>query len=82
MANHTPDRRTVREAFIDGAAGEFIGEDFDRWILLVQADALEQLVAGTRNVSAMFGGRSFSGEELIEAMEGTIADLRAAAEGD
>jgi hypothetical protein len=43
VTNHIPDYDTVREFFIDGAEGQFIGEDFDTWLKHTLVDA--QLVA-------------------------------------
>lgn len=30
--NHTPNDETVLECFLDGAAGEFVEEDFNQWL--------------------------------------------------
>ena len=42
MAEHTPTDAEVRESFVDGAAGEFIGEDFDRWLAEVRRETAEK----------------------------------------
>lgn len=42
MAEHMPTDAEVRESFVDGAAGEFIEEDFDRWLAEVRRDAAEK----------------------------------------
>lgn len=36
--DYTPTPETVRDCFVDGAAGEFIGEDFDRWLAAHDAE--------------------------------------------
>lgn len=44
MAEYTPTTETVRECFVDGAEGDFIGEDFDRWLAEVRREAAEKAV--------------------------------------
>jgi len=39
MTNHIPDLETARECFVDGAAGEFLAEDFNALIRQVQEKA-------------------------------------------
>lgn len=48
MADHTPSLDTARECFIDGAQGEFVGDDFDRMIRRVKADAIREYVEAAR----------------------------------
>lgn len=40
MSDYTPSLATAREVFIEGAQGEFVGEDFDRMIAQVRAEEL------------------------------------------
>ena len=42
MSDYTPSLATAREVFIDGAEGEFVGEDFDRMIEAVRAEEREK----------------------------------------
>lgn len=42
MSNHTPSLATARAVFIDGAEGEFVGEDFDQMIEAVRAEEREK----------------------------------------
>lgn len=56
----------VRESFVDGAAGEFIGEDFDRWLAEVKAKALREAAIyapGGPRVSAWLRERADQWEE-------------------
>lgn len=46
MTRHIPDHDTVRQFFIDGAEGEFIGEDFDAWLFNTALDAQLTAVRG------------------------------------
>ena len=39
MTDYTPSIALARECFVDGAAGEFIGEDFDQMLEFVRAEA-------------------------------------------
>ena len=39
MAEHTPTTETVRDCFVGGAEGDFIEEDFDRWLAEVRREA-------------------------------------------
>jgi len=43
MSDYTPSIDTARECFVDGAAGEFIAEDFDRMIESVRAEERERI---------------------------------------
>lgn len=43
MADHTPDMETARDCFLDGAAGEFVPEDWERFIARVRAEARADL---------------------------------------
>jgi hypothetical protein len=39
---YTPSLSTARECFVDGAQGEFLGEDFDRMIAAVRQEEREE----------------------------------------
>ena len=43
MADHTPTEGEVRECFVDGAEGDFIGEDFDRWLTEVRRETWDEV---------------------------------------
>ena len=60
MSDYTPSLATAREVFIDGAEGEFVGEDFDRMIAKVRAEALREAHADLQaytDSGAPFGHR-------------------------
>lgn len=44
MSDHTPSTATTRECFLDGAAGEFTGADFDRWLAEMLAEAVQDFM--------------------------------------
>ena len=42
MNDYTPSLATARAVFIDGAEGEFVGEDFDRMVQELKAEAWDE----------------------------------------
>lgn len=40
MTDYTPTTGTVLSCFLDGAAGEFITDDFHRWLASMKAETL------------------------------------------
>lgn len=61
MAEHMPTDAEVRECFVDGAEGDFIGEDFDRWLAEVrrERDEARQQVADLRaGIEALLPGET------------------------
>ncbi|ACZ29595.1 hypothetical protein Xcel_0556 [Xylanimonas cellulosilytica DSM 15894] len=63
MTEYTPTTGEVRDCFVDGAEGEFIPDDFDRWLFRVQERALAHFV--TDGVCLTCGdGVLLSGEHI------------------
>lgn len=66
MSDYTPSLATAREVFIDGAEGEFVGEDFDRMIEAVRAEEREkaaQIAEEFDPVEAALAGR-YAGKDI------------------
>lgn len=84
--DYTPDTKTVRECFIDGAAGEFIEVDFKRWLERVKSEAK----AGSLPEGAKWfpdeGGIQWQGKVYFPAdyvlTRSDIAKLRAEAKAE
>ncbi len=79
MAEHTPTTETVRDCFVDGAAGEFIGEDFDRWLTAHDAELRAELERLREGAGRALVDRDAYRAELDEARQ-QLADLRAGIE--
>ena len=71
MAEHTPTTETVRDCFVGGAEGDFIEEDFDRWLAEVKAEALR---GAAREVAAEEFLRALPPAEYGETAVETAAD--------
>lgn len=80
---HTPTEAQVRECFVDGAEGDFIGEDFDRWLAEVRRERdearrqLADLRAGIEALAAEFEKPSPSTlaykREVVRAVRALLA---------
>src|SRR5690606_1655829 len=79
----TPTTETVRDCFVDGAAGEFIGEDFDRWLAAHDAELraeVEQLQDALVSTLSATADRIEAEERKRDEARQQVADLRAGIE--
>ena len=80
MSDYTPSTDTARECFVDGAAGEFIGEDFDRWLESVRAEERER-IARNIEAEAPSPGSAYANAGVAYERGGMLRAARIAREG-
>lgn len=75
-APYTPSMDTIREFFVDGAAGEFIPEDFDRAIAAHVASEVERLADEIEHSPTNYPGTAWFNKDMSEWVRERAAEIR------